>query len=88
MVRQREPVGGSRQHRHLHRRLGSRLGGESAKVGLWFHGHHARDGLRVVGKVQAVPSADLDHLPGQSGEQLPTEVAHPLVFHPYADPGV
>jgi hypothetical protein len=57
--------------------------GESPKVALGFYRHDTGDPIRVVGEAQAGACSDLDHPPGQTGQQL-VAVAGDAAFERYA----
>ena len=69
-LRERKISGHGVEDAHRHRGLRRRLHGESAQVGLGFHGDDLLHGPRIVGEVQAVTRPDLQHPAGETGKEL------------------
>jgi hypothetical protein len=84
----REGVGGAIDH--LDRDQGQVVGGlgEGTQIRLGLHGQDLGDRWRVVGEVEAVAGADLEHPAGQAGEEGAPVLEGALGVHGRADAGV
>jgi hypothetical protein len=71
-VGERQPVGDGVDHAHGHGGRARRRQRPPAQVALGLDGQHLAHLRRVVGKVEAVAGAELDHPAGEPGQQLAT----------------
>jgi hypothetical protein len=61
---------------------------KAAQIRLGLHSEDLGDGRRVVGEIQAIAGAHLQHLAVQAGQQRAAVLDGALGVHGRADPGV